>query len=202
MLLGDFNSAPHSGVYDFVLKGSLDIRETDRRRLGGQIEGYNCERFVSDYRAGGVQQLRFSNYFEQNASDGRDMKQLEKQGWNLESLKTALGFDPSTVPSTTKDKDLQTMFTVTHPLGNKMKSAYYQLLGSEPLYTTSHQAYMGCVDFVFFSSAACPHGGARSLFLTPAAGLSCPQPSAMGMPSAKWPSDHISLVIDFKVSGS
>ena len=196
VLLGDFNSAPRSGVYDFILNGSLDIRETDRRRVGGQIEGYNCEHFVSDLRAGGLQQLRYSNYFEQDASDGRDMKRLERQGWNTESLKTALSIDPSTRVSNASDKDLLALFTVTHPFGSNMRSSYYEVTGSEPVFTTSHQAYMGTVDYVMYNSA--PVGSSR---IVPSAVLSCPDPLRFhsGMPSAKCGSDHISLVVDFEI---
>jgi mRNA deadenylase 3'-5' endonuclease subunit Ccr4 len=200
VMLGDFNSAPHSGVYDFILNGSLDIRETDRRRLGGQIEGYSCERFTSDLRYGGVQKLRFSSHFEQDASDGRDLRKLGRQGWNQESL-TVLGCEPSTIQKKNiSEKDLDALFTIRHPYGpSRLKSSHREVTGSEPLFTTAHQAYMGTVDFIFYDSAPCLNKSGTSTKLIPTAVLSCPDPLRfqMGIPNASYASDHIALTVDF-----
>lgn len=37
VVCGDFNSATGSPLYDFVLKGELDLGETDRRKISGQV---------------------------------------------------------------------------------------------------------------------------------------------------------------------
>lgn len=39
VMCGDYNSAPYSGLYDFVSSGRLDILERDRRNISGQIAG-------------------------------------------------------------------------------------------------------------------------------------------------------------------
>lgn len=38
IVCGDFNSAAGSALYEFVVRGELDLRSTDRRRVSGQVE--------------------------------------------------------------------------------------------------------------------------------------------------------------------
>jgi hypothetical protein len=114
-----------------------------------------------------------------------------------------------------------------HPL--RLRSAYATLDpdGCEPLWTTLHARYVGCVDFVWFtagsaeaslragggpeeeeSAAALPTiadgaaDGDVGFALRPMRTLLPPDPAlfARGLPDASWPSDHMSLGVDFRLS--
>ncbi|KAG1676634.1 hypothetical protein FOA52_008763 [Chlamydomonas sp. UWO 241] len=52
VLMGDFNTAPGSGVYSFVETGSLVFGGLPRDTLSGQIEGYGFENFLRDAQNG------------------------------------------------------------------------------------------------------------------------------------------------------
>lgn len=98
---------------------------------------------------------------------------------------------------------------IRHPL--KLRSAYAAVGGCEPVYTTCHDAYVGTVDYVWFSEddprrreglppcAAALAARGRTLRLSPRAVLEPPtlRSLIMSMPTDTWPSDHVALVVDF-----
>jgi mRNA deadenylase 3'-5' endonuclease subunit Ccr4 len=94
-----------------------------------------------------------------------------------------------------------------HPL--HLESAYLNVSGTEPLYTTAHDRYVGTVDYIFFSPQA-PVGaeedetgttgeGEETMMLKPLRVFQPPPLRTMhnGLPSFMWPSDHLSLIADF-----
>lgn len=102
---------------------------------------------------------------------------------------------------------------IRHPL--KLRSAYAAVGGCEPVYTTCHDAYVGTVDYVWFTEddprrreglppcarapAAGQPGARPALRLSPRAVLEPPtlRSLLMSMPTDTWPSDHVALVADF-----
>lgn len=81
--------------------------------------------------------------------------------------------------------------TAKHPL--KLQSAYHSVTGSEPLYTTVHDKYVGTVDYIFYTPSR----------LKPLHVLLPPPLSTLrdGLPSTEWPSDHVCLVAEFERKG-
>eukprot|EP00955_Chlamydomonas_euryale_P010425 111831-Chlamydomonas_euryale.AAC.1 len=54
VLMGDFNTAPGSGIYSFMAQGSLAFGSLPRDQLSGQIEGYGHQHFLRDAQRGKV----------------------------------------------------------------------------------------------------------------------------------------------------
>jgi len=52
MLAGDLNTAPGSGLYQFMQEGRLTLNTLDRRRLSGQIEGFGYSQYLRQLRQG------------------------------------------------------------------------------------------------------------------------------------------------------
>ena len=99
-----------------------------------------------------------------------------------------------------------------HPL--HLESAYLNVSGTEPVYTTAHDRYVGTVDYIFYSpraplsqgetegdedSGGATEQGEESLSLKPLRVFQPPSLRTMhsGLPSFMWPSDHLSLIADF-----
>lgn len=82
--------------------------------------------------------------------------------------------------------------------GLSLRSAYYQVLGSEPAFTSSHHKFRGTLDYIWYS----PQAG--SCKLQPVSVLLPPGRKCLskrgGLPNVHIPSDHISLVCDFVVN--
>ena len=100
-----------------------------------------------------------------------------------------------------------------HPL--ELQSAYRAVTGGEATYSTAHDKFIGCVDYMFFTptgdsgSSSSGGGGSRggggggeaagTWRLVPQQVLEPPplQTLHCALPSPAWPSDHIALVADF-----
>ncbi|KAK9815961.1 hypothetical protein WJX74_009445 [Apatococcus lobatus] len=82
-----------------------------------------------------------------------------------------------------------------HPM--RLLSAYNELLGGEPPYTSCHGRFIGTVDFMWFTPEM------EGLRLRPRRALLPPPLDSLhcGLPSPTWPSDHISLLCDFHMLG-
>ena len=97
---------------------------------------------------------------------------------------------------------------VTHELS--LVSAFCDVAGHEPLYTTWHDQYAGTVDYMFYSPSGVlaaggvrgPESGKQGVFMRACATLG-PRPiwgppsAALGLPSPLEGSDHVCLVTDF-----
>ena len=113
-------------------------------------------------------------------------RSAKTQGWQLEHLSTAMG---------TAMKRFTSMVecVATHPL--QVRSAYAEVAGAEPAFTTSHGKALKTVDFQFFT----PHS--RSLTLRPLRVLDAPPLEGFHpLPTDSYPSDHICLVVDYGLS--
>lgn len=118
------------------------------------------------------------------------------RNWGQDEVELAAGNGPESRQGVAK-----------HPL--HLQSAYLSVTGSEPLYTTVHDKYVGTVDYIFYSPQppeeetdggdmeARPH-------LRPVKVLQPPSLRTMhaGLPSLGWPSDHLSLLADFEIAHS
>lgn len=176
IMCGDWNSAPFSGVYDFLSDGRLDFMERDRRTVSGQIAG-NRARSVN--------------------SNGTGSSTLYKapKPWKMDEIATALGD-----PSLSFESDAPTTAVLRHDL--ILTSSYRYVLGSEPMYTTAHDKYIGTVDYVFFSSRKTIDSKEeqRQWHIEPHAVLLPPPTSAVlphGLPRGWFGSDHVSLLVNF-----
>ncbi|WIA36447.1 hypothetical protein OEZ86_007754 [Tetradesmus obliquus] len=85
--------------------------------------------------------------------------------------------------------------------GLQLRSCYAELTGSEPQYTSCHDAFFGTVDYIWYT----PQAGQRVLH--PVAVLLPPDPEAHllhmarpCMPNETIPSDHVCLLCDFELS--
>ena len=176
IMCGDWNSAPFSGVYDFLCEGRLDFMERDRRTVSGQIAG-NRDRSVN--------------------SSGTGSSTLYKapKPWKMDEIATALGD-----PSLSFDAAAPTTVVLSHDL--HLTSSYRHVLGSEPMYTTAHDKYIGTVDYVFFSSRKTEgseeeqrhwHIEPHTVLLPPPTSAVLPQ----GLPRGWFGSDHVCLLVKF-----
>ncbi|KAL3132842.1 hypothetical protein ABBQ38_006767 [Trebouxia sp. C0009 RCD-2024] len=96
--------------------------------------------------------------------------------------------------TSTSERDPEPTWVARHPL--KLRSAYSEVTGSEPPYTTCHSKFLGTVDYMWYTPQA-DKGTTlvptRTLVPPPLEHLYC------GLPSPEWQSDHMSLVTDFSV---
>ncbi len=105
------------------------------------------------------------------------------EGWQLEHLSTAMG---TSMKRSTSMVDC----VATHPL--QVRSAYTEVAGAEPAFTTCHGKALKTVDFQWYT----PHS--RSLALQPLRILNAPPLEGFHpLPTDLYPSDHICLVVDY-----
>ena len=175
IMCGDWNSAPFSGVYDFVSNGRLDFMERDRRTVSGQIAG-NRARSVN------------------NSGTGSSTLYKAPKPWKMEEIATAMGD-----PTLAFGADMPSTAVLSHDLD--LTSSYRHVLGSEPQFTTAHDKYIGTVDYIFFSSQKTGQGDRRqSWHIEPHTVLLPPPTSAIlphGLPRGWFGSDHVSLLVNF-----
>lgn len=195
IICGDFNTAAGSAIYDFICTGQLDMSQHDRRTISGQVEGTSggwrshCRRLLGDNNGTGSQG--------EEGVLGKAKK--PSKAWTRDEILIAKGKDNKkknksnngdAMDCTAHDNE---QYIICHPL--ELASAYKHVLGSEPLWTTCHDGYVGTVDFVFFTKEADDRLRAVSALHPP--GL---ETLSTGLPSVSWPSDHISLIVDFTIS--
>lgn len=245
VVCGDFNSAAGSPIYEFVLRGELELGSIDRRRLSGQVEaagrtGWPSIRgnFLNAMNSGA-----FSEKAAMQAALGYRSSSIEETGrggggggggGNRDTdtrLPPRSASSPAALDRRNSDSGNANVLTgsaknfrpwaqdelemaagsesgiARHPL--HLESAYLNVSGSEPLYTTAHDRYVGTVDYIFYSPQA-PIGaeddsgateGQGCLTLEPLRVFQPPPLRTMhtGLPSVTWPSDHLSLIADFAI---
>ncbi|KAL4425811.1 hypothetical protein ABPG75_009827 [Micractinium tetrahymenae] len=107
--------------------------------------------------------------------------------WSAEDVRLAAGSSGSSSSSSGPPM-------ARHPL--QLESTYRAVTGREAAYSTCHDKFIGCVDYMWFT----PGGSEAAPWrLLPVATL-CPPPAETlhcALPSPAWPSDHISLVCDY-----
>ncbi len=238
VVCGDFNSAAGSPIYEFVLRGELELGSIDRRRLSGQVEaagrtGWPSIRgsFLNALSRGAVSEAEAM----QAALGYRSGAGLEQSSREVDTMLAALPHSASSPAALNRQNSSNSgnanVLTgsakkfrpwaqdelelaagsesgiARHPL--HLESAYLNVSGTEPLYTTAHDRYVGTVDYIFFSPQA-PVGaeedetgttgeGEETMMLKPLRVFQPPPLRTMhnGLPSFMWPSDHLSLIADF-----
>ncbi|KAL4513210.1 hypothetical protein Ndes2437B_g08253 [Nannochloris sp. 'desiccata'] len=242
VVCGDFNSAAGSPIYEFVLRGELQLGSIDRRRLSGQVEAAGRTGWPSirgnlfdamsngaaseaaamqaalGYRSGVIEETVGGG----GGGDNRDEDvmmlprsasspaALDRRNSNSGNANVLTGSAKKFRPWAQDELEMAAgseSGIARHPL--HLESAYLNVSGSEPLYTTAHDRYVGTVDYIFYSPQA-PTGaeddsgaieGQECLTLKP---LRVFQPPPLrtiqtGLPSVMWPSDHLSLIADFVI---
>lgn len=188
IICGDFNSAAGSAIHDFVLAGELDLSQCDRRSLSGQIEGRS-----KGWMALKEQFLTSQEVPYNPAQTWEIAREYDQVGMTINRNKKMRDWNPAElgiVGASSKE------MTVRHPL--KVASAYGHVAGSEPAFSTFHDGYLGTVDYIFFTRGS-PQD---KLSLMPCSVLQPPPLESLssGLPSAEWPSDHVSLLAEFQLS--
>ncbi len=256
VVCGDFNSAAGSPIYEFVLRGELELGSIDRRRLSGQVEaagrtGWPSIRSgflnamnrgaVSEAEAmqaalgyigsssssntgGGVEEGREGGGGSGGGSRNRDVDMtaamphsasspaaLDRRQSNGGNANVLTGSAKKFRPWAQDELEMAAGAEngiARHPL--HLESAYLNVSGTEPLYTTAHDRYVGTVDYIFYSPQA-PSGveddndnneeDASAAALKPLRVFQPPPLRTMhtGLPSLMWPSDHLSLIADFAI---
>ncbi|DBA77493.1 TPA: Protein angel 1, variant 2 [Trebouxia sp. C0004] len=90
-------------------------------------------------------------------------------------------------PSAAIDNMLQ------HPL--RLQSAYMEVAGSEPEFTSCHDRFCGTVDYIWYT----PQVGSANVRPVAVLNPPCQQFVSRGLPTADFPSDHVSVVCDFQI---
>jgi mRNA deadenylase 3'-5' endonuclease subunit Ccr4 len=246
VVCGDFNSAAGSPIYEFVLKGELELGSIDRRRLSGQVEaagrtGWPSIRgnFLNALNRGAASEADAMQAALGYQIGGRDDEERSGGGGTIDVNTTMLPHSASAPaeldgrPNNNGNANILTGSAkkfrpwaqeelemaagsengvARHPL--HLESAYLSVSGTEPLYTTAHDRYVGTVDYIFYSPQA-PSGAEEedagnshsrspeeeSLTLKPLRVFKPPPLRTMhsGLPSLMWPSDHLSLIVDFAI---
>ena len=84
-------------------------------------------------------------------------------------------------------------WVATHPL--QLRSAYAEVTGAEPAFTTSHGKALKTVDYQFFTPQS------RYFALQPLRVLDAPSLEGFHpLPTELYPSDHICLIADYRLS--
>ena len=241
VVCGDFNSAAGSPIYEFVLRGELELGSIDRRRLSGQVEaagrtGWPSIRgnFLNALSRGAVSEAAAMQAALGYRSSGIGETGIHGGGGNRDAdmmMPPRSASSPAALDRKNNDNGNANVLTgsaknfrpwaqdelemaagsesgiARHPL--HLESAYLNVSGSEPLYTTAHDRYVGTVDYIFYSPQA-PTGaeddsgaveGQECLTLEPLRVFQPPPLRTMhtGLPSITWPSDHLSLIADFAI---
>jgi mRNA deadenylase 3'-5' endonuclease subunit Ccr4 len=167
VMCGDYNSAPYSGVYDFMSNGHLDFLERDRRTVSGQIAG--------------------------NRSEGTKSGSTKPpKPWKMDEIATALG-NPllacDTIPPTsavlTHCLDLTSSYR--HVLGDEphLTTAHDKYVGTvDYIFFSKTLTTEGAVGWCIEP---------RAVLLPPPVNSILPQ----GLPRGWFGSDHVSLFVQF-----
>lgn len=187
---GDFNLGPSSALYDFIVQGILDCTIHDRRHLSGQLIGQQQAKQLGlsppddETATTDNPQLQWTAAFfcthSQSHKPQAPTRSLLELGWDEERLLIATGQTPPLAER-----------LVTHTL--QLRSAYASIAG-EPVYTSLHNRFMGTLDYIFYTDFL----QVKRVLSVPDLRFVCPKHVRRPMlPSRHFPSDHISLVVDF-----
>lgn len=178
IVMGDFNSTPGSPVYAFAQSGRLPLDGLPRRTLSGQTEGSGWPRGVLR-RLQPIYRALASLEREESTSVMGGAPHTGPQPPRLlppppppppRRADAPTGPDPGlaaglTPPQSGPDAWSEAHLrrtcgashmaarTVWHGMRGLLRSSYLSVLGEEPLYTTVHGRFVGCVDYIWFSDA-------------------------------------------------
>lgn len=224
---GDFNSIPKSGIYEFIRNGEFDFRELNCRYLSGQNLGnfsnlswfYSLEEFL-------VNNVNYYRAEYRNREDRMDRLvawlvhlqkidvkikepngEMQKIEFDLSS--TAVEFNPNQDRSWRLKNDFS-MFSAYgsfqrfyYNLRNKkhQPEVYFPKYSTfEPLYSQINIDSMLTVDYIWYYSKS-PKNGKKmkvtSLYELPRLSQAF---KVSFFPNRIYPSDHMSLIVDFEFS--
>lgn len=154
--MGDFNSVPNSGLYTYIQNSSLSLRNLHNEAISGQFNmliSNKVDLFKLDINL-------ISNKCNNDFIDCKYIdKSIDNRSWFMELIHTDLVFikldDKKDVYriGLSYDKSYKSNITLkeqTITSEVKFKSAYYDLFGSHPLYTSISGSKIGCVDYIFY----------------------------------------------------
>ena len=204
---GDFNCAPSSPMYHFLLRGFLDVDRVDRRNLAGcLVRGESRQDAADDEFAmlvetGGLDRDddEWAAWDELRGVRGGSETteaRLRRYFWDEEGLRAALGPEAFSAESSvaamaaTKEATSANPFRVAHALRGALASCYRAVSadGEEAPVTSWHGRFKGTVDYLFHT------GGVRTLRV-----LMPPSEVRGGaLPSEEFASDHFCVVADLR----
>ena len=122
--------------------------------------------------------------------------------WTLDQLHAAAGA-PAAPPASARaaGAPIAAGWVASHPL--RLASAYAEAADGEPPFTSAHSRFIGTVDYVWFTPEGVASGGGGGTTATtrlhPTRVLAPPPLASLpgGLPSPDYPSDHVSVVVDF-----
>ena len=207
VIAGDWNFNPGSALYNFFADGDIDLLFEHRRKMSGTMGTIDDSGGASDDDTSELHVNDDDGVSEDPSDAGEKLAaDVIRRGWNLDNLALALGSRRVPVPSASEHNAqdvisaihrmmLTTTYrlTMAHPFAGDLQSAYRVVEGEEPRFTTCHAKFVGTNDYVWFTSG-----------LAPTRVLRCPNLDDIlqhhRLPSVRYPSDHVSLVIDFSFS--
>ena len=198
VLGGDFNCAPSSPLYHFLLRGFLDVDRVDRRNLAGCLVRGESRRADAGVDAADDE---FAMLVETGGFDRDDDEwaawdelrgvrggsepaeaRLRRYFWDDEGLRAAMGTEAS------EAEEKKNPFRVAHALRGALASCYRAVSadGEEAPVTSWHGRFKGTVDYLFHTA------GIRTRRVL------MPPKSVRGgaLPSEEFASDHFCVVAD------
>ena len=195
---GDFNCAPSSPMYHFLLRGFLDVDRVDRRNLAGCLVRGESRRADAGVDAADDE---FAMLVETGGFDRDDDEwaawdelrgvrggsepaeaRLRRYFWDDEGLRAAMGTEAS------EAEEKKNPFRVAHALRGALASCYRAVSadGEEAPVTSWHGRFKGTVDYLFHTA------GIRTRRVL------MPPKSVRGgaLPSEEFASDHFCVVAD------
>ena len=175
VIAGDFNSSPGSRVHSFAKTGQVSVGDLGRKYLSGQtVSGGGWTQHLArtlgplyhfllrsptrvppppppppppprDHEKGEYENqsdLPITSLSSPPVS-ALSWEDVMSVGWGEETLRLACGDAGSRVGSG--------MGTAQHGLRGELRSSYETVLGEEPLYTTAHSNWVGCVDYLWYT---------------------------------------------------
>lgn len=214
VICGDYNFSPGSELYDFFSTGRINLAQVNRRELSGALaEEVDCDISDADSHDVGVG-VEESDAELASETETLAMRAFQR-GWDARGLGLALGDKSTPFPSRTgieleitqrasktgMDVDeIRNLMRYTaggcvvhHALEGELKSAYVTVDGREPDFTTCHGKYVGTNDYIWHTAD-----------IEPISVLRCPSVDDIllhgRLPSVRYASDHVSLVVDFHIA--
>ena len=204
VLAGDFNLAPFSALYNFLLTGALRLDACHRSFMAGHIApphgGNGCQ---------GGGRSRRDRVVEDplGAWDPEPLRAVFSASQVTLGMPGAPGLGPGPAPRSAHgpagDLELPRRGLADHgvfvedavgagwePVAQHflpLRSVQAALLGAEPNFTSSHANFVGTCDYIFVSEGV----EAVSVLAPPAV--------ATPLPSAQCPSDHVFLLFDLRL---
>ena len=206
VICGDYNFSPRSALYEFFSTGRINLAQLNRRELSGSLVDVMANDDDSDDDGVDVPEC---------ASETETLAmQAFRRGWDANGFALAFGDKSVPFPSRTgielkltatsenglDVEEVRNLMRLTaggavlhHALEGELRSAYATVDGQEPEFTTCHGKFCGTNDYVWHTANG----------FEPTAVLKCPNVEDVlrhgRLPSVRYPSDHISLAVDFLV---